>query len=279
MNTFSLEQLLSAAAKRMRLDLAERLVPHKGELGSGREAIIRSFLQSYLPKRFEVSTGFLFDSRGRVSDQLDIVIANTLAAPRFETSGDKRFFPCEAVVAVGQVKSTVTSRAEFTKALKNLESAKLLDRSAGGKALDLDSRETLKPGTNHLDQLFTFLFITGKALAQATAQRLMLDYILSTAPTLWPNVILAVDRYLGTFCCDDGVCPNPMDARGVAFQADDGVLLMHFYLLLGRAVEVTRVSSIPYWEYLHGATQWSADVWYHASTYPPPLLASITTAK
>jgi len=277
MKKFDLERLLKSAGERMRLDLSEQLVPHKGELGTGREEIIRRFLQNYLPKRFEVSTGFLFDSTGRVSDQLDVIIANTLAAPRFETAGGKRFFPCEAVVAVGQIKSAATSRSEFRKAFGNLESAKALDRSAGGTACDIRSGELLNPSEDHKDQIFTFLLITGKALAQRSAQELILEHVLETAAHVGTNVVIALDKYLITFCCDGGVCPNPLDARGVAAQPDDGILLMRFYLLLGRAIEVTRVSSVPYWEYLQSATKWTPEIWHDSYEDPPRYLASITS--
>ena len=80
MNHFSLQQLVTSAGKRMRENLAERMVAHPGELGVGREEIIRRFLRAYIPARFEVSTGFVFDSKGNLSKQLDIVIANASPA-------------------------------------------------------------------------------------------------------------------------------------------------------------------------------------------------------
>jgi len=274
---FSLESLIESAGERMRLDLAERLVPHKGELGVGREEIIRSFLRAYLPKRFDVSSGFLFDCTGRVSDQLDVIVSNTLVATHFETVGGSRFFPCESVVAVGQVKSSLTSRGELAKALKNLESAKGLDRSAGGTAVDFANNRPINPLENHKDQIFTFLIITGKALSPDTIHEFMMDYVLENAPHLWANVTLALDKYLVTFCCDGGVCPNPMDARGVAVQLDDGYLLMRFYQLLGRAIEVTSSSGVSYWEYMRSATEWSAETWFDTLESPPRYLWQITT--
>lgn len=65
--SFRLENLLTLAADRMKADLRERLIAHPGELGTDREEVIRSFLRAYLPKRFEVSTGFVFDVNGTVS--------------------------------------------------------------------------------------------------------------------------------------------------------------------------------------------------------------------
>ena len=120
MKHFSLEAMLKAAGKQMKADLKERLIHHPGELGSDREEVIRRFLRAYLPKRFNVSDGFVFDSTGNVSQQLDIVISNSLICPRFETAGGKKFFPCESVVAVGQAKSSLTTGSQFQKALEQI---------------------------------------------------------------------------------------------------------------------------------------------------------------
>src|SRR5581483_1876017 len=179
--------MLTSAGKRMRADLAERMVAHPGELGVGREEIIRRFLRAYLPSRFDVSTGFVFDSKGNVSRQLDIVIANGLVCPRFETAGGNRFYPCESVVAVGQVKSTLTSHAELQNALANLETVKDLDRYANGRAFDVERGETIDHLNNHLHQIFTFLLISGKALKDSTMQTELMNHVLITAPHVWTN--------------------------------------------------------------------------------------------
>jgi hypothetical protein len=71
-----------------------------------------------------------------------------------------------------------------------------------------------------------------------------------------------------------------MDARAVALQrvSPDDELLMRFYLLLGQAIEVTRVRSLPYWEYLAAAKLWNVKI-SHAvrdEGEPPPYLSAIT---
>ena len=277
MERFSLEALLKGSGRRMKEDLAQQLAPHPGEVGAGREAVVRRFLQAYLPKRFVVSSGFAFDSKGGISKQLDIIIADSLVAPVFEDAGGSRFFPCESIVAVGQVKSSITSKEELREAFANLESAKVLDRSAGGKAIAVDAGEPLNPIENHLDQIFSFLFITGDSLAPETLRDELLGYVLSQPAHVWPNVIFSFNKCIATFCCDGGVCPNPLDARGIALQlaSEDDEILMRFYLLLGSAIQVTRVSRLPYWEYLQRAKEWSADVHYAATDNPPPLLSSL----
>lgn len=277
---FTLESMLRAAGERMKQDLAHRLIAHPGELGSDREEIVRQFLRAYLPKRFEISTGFVFDCHGRISGQIDIVIFNSLSCPRFETPGGVRFFPCESVVAVGQVKSSLRRQRDLDEAIQNLESVKSLDRSAGGRAIDVESGERLNNLDNHRDQIFGFILVAGKALAPDSLHERFLHYTVGSQPHLWPNVILVLGSCLITFCCDDGVCPNPMHARGVALQlaGSEDLLLDRFYVLLGRALQSTRISSLPYWEYLQRARKWDAKVFYAATGdegEPPPYLSSV----
>jgi len=158
-----LNELLEAAAEKMAGDLRQRLISHPGELGTAREEIVRDFLRSHLPSRFDVSTGFAFDSSGKISRQLDVVIFDVSVCPRFEIPGGKFLFPCEAVAAVGQVKSSLTGRQQLRDAIENLASVKSLDRSANGTAYDLRFNERLAPDENHLHQIFTFIFVTGRS--------------------------------------------------------------------------------------------------------------------
>ena len=250
-NEFSLGDLIETSAEIMAMNLKSRLLEHPGELGTAREQVVREFLRAHLPKRFEVSTGFAFDCTGQLSKQLDVVICDSAVCPRFEIPGRKFLFPCEAVVAVGQVKSSLTSRQHLKEALSNLSSVKALDRTANGTAFDGHFKEPLSPAENHLHQIFTFLFITGKAMNPDSLGLTLLETASATPAHLLPNAILALGRCLITYCCDEGVCPNPMHARGVAVQSSEkpSDALLRFYLLLGRALEVTRTSSLPYWEW------------------------------
>ena len=277
---FVLRDFLAEAGEAMVTDLRRRFTTHPGELGRDREEVLRAFLEAYLPRRFDVSNGFAFDASGAVSKQLDVIVAHQLVAPRFATRGGVRFHPCESVVAVGQLRTSVTSRAELLDAFDNLRSAKALDRSANGKAVSHDSGEVLDPHRNHLDQLFTFLLITEGAVSGELAREALLDYVQDSEPHLWPNVIVALDKYVVTYCCDNGVCPNPLDARGIALELakDPADVLMKFYLLLGGAIEATRVSGLPYWEYLQKASKWQSDVCFAATNLdgePPPYLSSL----
>ena len=276
-----LENLLGEAADLMAARLRSKLLAHPGELGTAREQIVRDFLSAHLPKRFEVSTGFAFDYTGALSKQLDIVIYNAEICPRFEIPGGKFLFPCEAILAVGQVKSAVRSLAQFKSALENLASVKQLDRSANGTAFDTQFKEALSPTTDYLHQIFTFLLVAGDSMnPDSLGERLLEEPFLRPIQEM-PNVVVALDQYLITYHCDSGVCPNIMHARGIAIQRAEkpSDAILRFYLLLGRALEVTRTSSLPYWEYLSKYHDMPAKVLHSLVDDPPPHLGVWTEGR
>lgn len=70
-------------------------------------------------------------------------------------------------------------------------------------------------------------------------------------------------------------CEGASRCKG-ALPGDE--LLMRFYQLLGQAIEVTRVASLPHWEYLSAAKLWNVECNRAVSnpTCHPPLLAKVT---
>lgn len=259
-SAFRLPELLRSFGEQMRTSLKQNLIPHPGELGTGREEVIRQFLRKYLPPRFGVSTGFVFDAGGRVSQQADVIIFDASVCPQFEAVGGKMFYPCESVVSVGQVKSSLSSKREVADALENLRSAKMLDRSAGGLNRSYRSGCIIDTRENHLDQIFTFLFITGRSIRSVTMKEAFIHYLRTNERYLWPNVCFAFDRYMVSYFCDDGVCPNPLHALGFSASTNEcspAELLLRFYTLIARATAATNVSTFPYWEYLHAQEMWS----------------------
>jgi hypothetical protein len=252
MGNARLRDLLAHAGQRMALDLRQRLVPHRGEQGASREAIIREFLRAYLPKRFEVSTGFVFDADGRVSEQIDIIIADSLVTPRFEDPGGIRFYPCEAVVAAGEVRTAITSRTQLWDAITQLRSVSLLDRSANGRAVCYHTGEVIDHTHNHLHQIFTFLMILDRAPSSDLTTEVLLEVVHRSDSHEWPNIIVALEKYLVTYACDNGVCPNTEHARGISTITGNNAsdTLLKFYLFLSQALTVTSVAQISSWAYL-----------------------------
>ena len=128
-------------------DLARELVDHftragrattPGLVGSGREAAARQKLESVLPAVAGIGSGCIIDVTGHTSRQQDIVVYEKQVSPVFSINNnpESTYYPCEGVIAVGEVKSGL-GRAELLDALDKVRSAKALRRhcripSAGG---------------------------------------------------------------------------------------------------------------------------------------------------
>ena len=280
MSNERLKELLSRAAIRMADELKERLIPHNGELGAAREEIVRQFLRANLPKKYEVSSGFVFDANGNISDQLDVIIADTMTCPGFAAAGEARLYPCEAVVAVGQVKTNVTSQRQMWDTFENLRSVCLLDRTANGQAVCSTTGEPIDYENNFRHRIFTFVLILERALGGEIARKLILEVVHRSGPHLWPNVVLALEKYLITYHCDGGVCPNTHDARGISLIETktfaDGIVRLYVYL--SQALAVTSVSHLSSFAYLSELLPMGGDTVYSAANRegePPPLLSSL----
>jgi hypothetical protein len=65
------------------------------------------FLARYLPNRYAISSGIVIDSRGKTSDQIDIVIYDNQYTPTLLSQGSHRFITAESVYAVLEVKPKI----------------------------------------------------------------------------------------------------------------------------------------------------------------------------
>ena len=134
---------------------------HPGEFGTYREGIVRDFLQSFLPQRLAIDTGFIVNSLGEVSGQIDLVIYDPSLTPPLESKNRQRFFPVETVIAAGEVKSDMRKK-EFKDGLlrlakiKEMRSALSNEATAAVRWYGLGSTN-YDPSQVVFDQVFTFL--------------------------------------------------------------------------------------------------------------------------
>jgi hypothetical protein len=95
-----------------------RLIGHGPTVGNEREELLRALIERHVPRRFHVATGFIEGS----DRQLDILIYDQVDyAPLFR-AGNLVVVPVEAVRALIEVKSTLTS-GELADALTHLDDA------------------------------------------------------------------------------------------------------------------------------------------------------------
>ena len=91
-------------------------------VGTQREEVYRAFLERHLPKMCDVFLGgYVFDSQGHASDQVDIIVTSD-NTPRFRMSSGERFIaPLEGTIGVIEVKSRL-NKGTLNDALKNCSS-------------------------------------------------------------------------------------------------------------------------------------------------------------
>ncbi|MBY5400001.1 MULTISPECIES: DUF6602 domain-containing protein [Rhizobium] len=183
---------------------------HTSEFGSHREKLVRGFLRSFVPHRFEISHGFVVNSEDDIATQGDVVIYDPSQSPLIETNNDQTFFGAEAVCAVGEVKS-IQRLSALTKALRKLADQKRIRHGAwAGPATRIGSI-----GNNI--QLITFLICEEihtdsdtPADAAAINGAISKAYCDSSPPVsaeLRHNLILSLKQGLGVYA-QEGASPT-----------------------------------------------------------------------
>lgn len=130
---FSIQEQLSADLRG-----ARSILSHPGAKGDASETNWITMLESHLPHRYQVSKGFVLDSNGNCSDQIDIIIYDRQYTPLLYNHSGQRFIPCESVYGVIEVKQVI-DRSNLEYAGKKAASVRKLERTstaithAGGK--------------------------------------------------------------------------------------------------------------------------------------------------
>jgi len=129
---------------------------HEGEFGYAREEAVRILLKKFISNRFECSNGFVLNGSDQQTTQCDAVIYDAQESPLRDTESAIKFFPCESVVAIGEVKSKLT-KTSLKNALIKLAENKKIRNSMIGDAKTLRPRKRFDPIGNPFDAIFTFL--------------------------------------------------------------------------------------------------------------------------
>lgn len=131
---------------------------HPGEYGTYRERLLKKWLRMYIPKNFDISSGFIINSENKISSQCDIIIYNKDITPHIENSEKQSFYPIESVIAIGEVKSTINTPKDLNNALKKLSKLKkfrkIKDKHRVHKSVFNDEFNIEK---NPFHNVFTFL--------------------------------------------------------------------------------------------------------------------------
>lgn len=125
-----LKELFEGLQKQMyaSLEMNRKMISHPGSKGDATERHWIKFLQTYLPTRYKVDKAIVIDSKGNVSEQMDIVIYDSLYTPFIFNQDDFLYIPAESVYAVFEVKQDVSGNIEY--AAQKVESVRKLQRTS-----------------------------------------------------------------------------------------------------------------------------------------------------
>lgn len=127
-----LAAIFDTAIKKMQAELDEArqaIDSHMAARGTSFESIFREFLKKYLPPSLDVSTGFLVDSNGNQSHQLDIIISDAADTPIFFSKETIRVVPIECAYAAIEVKARIDTD-EMNSTFVNMKSVRALHKKS-----------------------------------------------------------------------------------------------------------------------------------------------------
>jgi hypothetical protein len=111
MSDWSLSQLLAGLHEEIerQLETVRKTLAHPGTKGDASEEVWLDLLKTYLPKRYQATKAHVVDSRGKFSQQIDVVIHDRQYSPFvFDYKGQK-VVPAESVYAAFEAKQTINA--------------------------------------------------------------------------------------------------------------------------------------------------------------------------
>ncbi|MBK5411545.1 hypothetical protein JFU58_23800 [Pseudomonas sp. TH34] len=252
----NIQQIFKSVSKQIKVDYDDLAsnIPHLGERGAGREEVIKALLKEYLPERFGVDSGFVVDINGKVSSQVDIVIYDRFVAPRFKVTKNKYLYPCESVVAVGEVKSYM-DKSELIDAIGKLKKIGELDRTGnGGNTARLGyhfrHNSHLSPQANKCDSIWTFIFCSDSPSLETVTENLAIELNLISR-NLWPNLVCVLNKGIISYHSDSGLITDPREATGLYHSTPEEAeyALLKWFMLLCNDIcdnQITTIDAVNY---------------------------------
>lgn len=112
-----------------KLETVRTHATHAPTMGDGFEQEWISWFKTYLPDKYSIDSAIVIDYEGNCSDQIDVVIYDSLYTPFIFNESGIKYIPAEGVYAVFEVKPEVTK--EYIKyAGEKIESVRKLIRTS-----------------------------------------------------------------------------------------------------------------------------------------------------
>ena len=213
-----------------------------GLKGQARETAVRTKLESILPGGVGVGTGCVIDSEGNASGQIDVILYEQQFCPVFNVSDDVSYYPCEAVIAIGSIKSTI-GKKELGDIYSNVASVRRLKRFARpardneppqGRVqvrtyLDKNTRlidgnwETIQNSSSSA-QIYAFGLGQSFGAKPETMMKHTMDLYGQFPAELRPNVVLTVDQEMLAPAAERQMSYSALGCPGVTFVKPENSL-------------------------------------------------------
>jgi hypothetical protein len=236
-----------------------------GLIGSAREHEVRKKLENALPAGVGVGTGCVIDYLGNASKQQDIILFEKSICPRFalNEAPDVTYYPCEGVIAVGEIKSSI-GKAEIVDAFSKIESVKSLRRLAIAKKSPLHGetmvnfrkylsmtayagapQEMFDQAMNDHDQIWGFILCGHFSVQDETLASHIKDQLDSATRSVLPNMLISLRDGLivpfnsGNNCLSSAVTEGTGYVYGQSETGSFEYLLAKLFQIIrtGRTVE------------------------------------------
>lgn len=253
----NLVDLFKSIEDKLQADLqaARSSIEHAPSKGAANEKAAIEFLRSRIPRNLDLSSGFLVDSKGGVSRQLDIIIHDTAKTPILYEKEGLRVIPVECAYAVIEVK-TVLSRSDFESCIKNMKSAKSLIKSAFYEE-GIVARPTLAYGSEYKDwPLMYFVFAYESSPLHSIADWLNREFN-ETPIDKRIDSIFSLERGLVTNVDGDKAFAIPNPSSKIAIYKKDSLLL--FYSLIIHYLNQVYMRNFRFSDYL-GSLQFDGEM-------------------
>ncbi len=129
-NLISLENIFLGLQEQMitKLKTNKDSIIHPGTKGDTSELCWLDLFKKYLPMRYQTEKAFVLDSKGQLSDQIDIVVFDRQYSPFLFNQDGALYVPAESVYAVFEVKPEL-NKENFEYAALKAESVSRLYRT------------------------------------------------------------------------------------------------------------------------------------------------------
>lgn len=130
-NQWSLPRLLAGLHDDIhsRLETARKTLQHPGTKGDASEHVWLQLLDTYLPRRYQVTKAHVVDSDGNFSEQIDVVVFDRQYSPFIFIYEGQTVVPAESIYAVFESKQSI-SADEVAYAQKKVRSVRRLHRTS-----------------------------------------------------------------------------------------------------------------------------------------------------